>query len=161
MATENYFPSPGPSKGKKGAGRFKWKAERSSSSHVTNNAALRLLRPTVDFASIALTFGLLALNWNILHKEKFIVPVLAMEFPFKFRFCCKRSRRCPLPTSESNALRRCYLRASLRNRVCGATCKLHVCIVEHIECRARECSLPECQPRGEVHPWYIKPLITL
>lgn len=58
--------------------------------------------------SIALTFGLLALNWNILHKEKFIVPLLAMEFPFTQIFvfvATRRRRRRPVALCRVNLMR--------------------------------------------------------
>lgn len=99
-----------------------------------------LFASTVSRVSIVLTFSLLALNWNILHKEKFIVPLLAgdgISIYTNFVFVASRHR-------FPNALRLHYLR-TLRNGVHRATCKLHVCIAEHIE--QRDCSRLECLPR--------------
>lgn len=144
---------------KKGAGRgLSEKQSARSSSHVTNNAGHTWIASTVRrvcfYRSDLWPFSI-ELEYFTQRKVYCSTACDGISIYTNFRFCCNSSSpttlRCPLP-SESNALRRCYLRAMLRNRVCGSTCKLHVCIVEHIERRARECSLPERLPRGEVHP---------
>lgn len=103
-----------------------------------------------SFRSIALTFSLLALNWNNLHKEVYCVWLCGVWRNFYFVVFFEMQVASPFRRSLFMGSFR-----SLRNRKVSSV---------HNACSNISYKLLSCSAdfnKLPAHPWYIKTLITL